>query len=349
MVMKTARTVFCRNLAIPYPKMTMSKQIGIRYTGLPSLPELLYFDEITLVQDPRQKIDQATEQDAANLLKELGITTPPKINHLAPSSDQITRLDLLSDHGVIVDVAKYLTDADANREFQSARELQVISTIRFLKALQQDDQGAAEKTVATETTKEQLITDIQHKINHLLLLAHRRAIESHQGLQPTSIISATEPRADEHLPVVVKLVLNAMPTPVADTPLDKILEFRADSSAMFSLRRLRRWMNEIGVKSQSPNESADELQELIDKYTEYMNFYKMKHEIKPLYSIATTTLDVLENLMKLRLKPAFDALFSFHTQHFALTEAELKAPGREVAYIVRAQDAFTGGEPLTKR
>lgn len=329
----------------------MSKQIGIRYTGLPSLPELLYFDEITLVKDPRHNIDPATEQDLANLFKELGIATPPKINHLALNSDQITRLDLLSDHGVIVDVEKYLTHADAKREFESARELQALSAVRFFKALQQDedDQGAAEKAVETERTKAQIITDIRYKINHLAILAHRRAIESHQGLQPTSIISATEPRADEHLPVVVKLVLNAMPTPVADTPLDKSLEFRADSSAMFSLRRLRRWMNEIGVKSQSLNESADELEELIDKYTEYMNFYKMKYEIKPLYSIATTTLDVLENLMNLRLKPAFDALFSFQRQHFALTEAELKAPGREVAYIVRAHDAFTGGEPLTKR
>jgi len=52
------------------------------------------------------------------------------------------------------------------------------------------------------------------------------------------------------------------------------------------------------------------------------------------------SLEVTENVLKLRLKNAIDALYSVHDRRVALLEAELSAPGREVAFISQAQDYF---------
>jgi hypothetical protein len=67
----------------------------------------------------------------------------------------------------------------------------------------------------------------------------------------------------------------------------------------------------------------------------------MKHHNGVLRTLVTVPLDIAEQLAQLRFKAAFEALLVLQQRRLALTEAELKAPGRDVAYIVRAQDEFS--------
>jgi len=69
-----------------------------------------------------------------------------------------------------------------------------------------------------------------------------------------------------------------------------------------------------------------------------MNLHKMKYEYGVLRTFVTTTLDLAENLMGLRFKGAFDTFFTLRANSLALTDAEQKAPGRVVAYLVMAKE-----------
>jgi hypothetical protein len=145
---------------------------------------------------------------------------------------------------------------------------------------------------------------------------------------------------------VVRVVLSALPQPDDSTPWERIVEFRADAEAQLALRRLRRWMNQIGGKATSAREVEQELQHIYDSYTEYMRLHEMKISRGRFESFVTVTADVLQDLAHLRFGDVARAVFSLTKKNIALAEAELSAPGREVAYVVKAHLSFdSGGDP----
>lgn len=143
--------------------------------------------------------------------------------------------------------------------------------------------------------------------------------------------------------VVVQAVLKSFPQPADDVPWEQILEFRRDEDAAMARRRLRRWIVHIASSGKTGRETVAELEHLIDGYREYMKLHRLKFEHGVVQTIVTTTVGVAENLMKLNWSEAVNRLFELRTRKVALIEAEQKAPGREIAYIVHATDAFASG------
>jgi hypothetical protein len=185
---------------------------------------------------------------------------------------------------------------------------------------------------------------VQNLIDTLAAIPARQAINllpDHTGTSILGLSSRTvrEPSKNPVLDIVIK----QFPIPSDDTPLEAVLDFRSDRAARDALRRLRRWMQKIATKELPANEVADELEEMLDQYTEHMRLHKLKYEIGSIRTLVSIPLGLLEHLTRLRFKSALDALFTLRDQQLALSEAELKAPGRDVAYIVRAQEAFGGG------
>jgi len=71
-----------------------------------------------------------------------------------------------------------------------------------------------------------------------------------------------------------------------------------------------------------------------------MKLHKMKVYPGFIESVVTVTPEILENLAKIKLSKVARALFFFKHKKINLMEAELKAPGRDLAYLIKLKDKF---------
>jgi len=324
----------------------MSTHIAIRSNGVPTVAEMLYFDKITLVSRPMGPEQAAVLRDYYAAKR---IPVPNRILVQDDYLEQSACLDYLTDKGVIVDISDFLVSQDILAEYdleQKRLETLPDEILRIIYKDQQvpppDAEGAdARKAEANEIANRLEGIEIANRLESILMAPYRRAIEAHPNCHATSVISRfPSPWPNTSGDPVLEIVINRLPTPTADTPLEAVIEFRSDPDAMRALRRLRQWMSRIARQGSSAKDIEAELDDLIDRYTEYMNVHKMKCHLGTLHSLVSVSLDVLENLTRLRFKAAFDAFFSLRSQRLALTEAEINAPGREAAYIVRTEETF---------
>lgn len=142
---------------------------------------------------------------------------------------------------------------------------------------------------------------------------------------------------------VIDLVLSNMPVPDESTSWESIIDFRSDDEARKARNRLRRWMHKFASAKSSVREVNDELEYLLDEYRSYMRLHRIKTQHSKLETVLTVSAEALENLVTFHLSNAVKALFSWRKEKIALLEAEQAAPGRDIAYIVMAQDRFGGG------
>jgi hypothetical protein len=99
-------------------------------------------------------------------------------------------------------------------------------------------------------------------------------------------------------------------------------------------------MSSLGTQPRTEAELRDELQGLLDDYSEYMRVHRMKVTRGVLETIVTTAGEVAEDIVKLRFGKLANLLFTASAHRAALLETELAAPGREIAYISRVNKTF---------
>lgn len=75
---------------------------------------------------------------------------------------------------------------------------------------------------------------------------------------------------------------------------------------------------------------------MINRYCAHMNLHRIKTHTGKLQTVMAAA----TNLLRGKLLDAASLLFSYKNQRVGLLEAELTAPGREVAYIVAARERF---------
>ena len=144
----------------------------------------------------------------------------------------------------------------------------------------------------------------------------------------------------EHKHDVVEVILRKLPIPDEATPWETITEFRDDPDSRSSLIRLRRWAKTMADSNLGPREVAQELEYLLSEYEGYLKLHKIKYARGTLETLLVATAEVLENILRFRPSKAIKAVASVTRGYADLLEAELKAPGREVAYIGRAAKRF---------
>ncbi len=103
---------------------------------------------------------------------------------------------------------------------------------------------------------------------------------------------------------------------------------------------LHRWVKTMVSKNKRPNETAEELEWLAHEYQQHMRLHEMKVNRGILEIVVTTSGQVAEDLVKVRWGKLSKLPFSVTQRKIDLMEAQLKAPGREIAYIVKAHKAF---------
>lgn len=131
-----------------------------------------------------------------------------------------------------------------------------------------------------------------------------------------------------------------MPIPDESVPFEDIVSFRNDHDTISKLFSLRNWMNEIAKAKLTYHEIEDKCQVLINDYEKHMRLNKMKYRYGVIESLITVGPEFLENLVKIKWGKAAKNLFSFKHNRIRLLEAELKAPGSEIAFIVKAKEEF---------
>jgi hypothetical protein len=76
------------------------------------------------------------------------------------------------------------------------------------------------------------------------------------------------------------------------------------------------------------------------KYEKHMKVHRMKTNRSTFQTVVTTSASLLEDLAKFKWGEAAKLLFSFSERKVQLMEAEMNAPGSEVAYLIKAKKEF---------
>jgi hypothetical protein len=146
---------------------------------------------------------------------------------------------------------------------------------------------------------------------------------------------------------VVEITIRALPMPDYSTSWEQILEYRSDSNSRIKFSRLRHWMTKLARAQNKPEEVEEELETLLDDYSQHMKTYKLKTRLDTLKTIIIaetglftggwlTGIGALPGLVGMVVSP----LYSIKQSQVEITREELKAPGREVAYIVESNESF---------
>lgn len=142
---------------------------------------------------------------------------------------------------------------------------------------------------------------------------------------------------------VAHVVLSALPQPNELTPIEDLIEFKQDSEASQRLLGLRIWMRDMIRAKLPPVELEEKLEWLLHEYQKHMELHRLKVRKGTLETVITTSLEIAENLVKIKWSEAAKALFSIRRRKLALLEAEATAPGREISYVAWAKRRFTSG------
>lgn len=145
---------------------------------------------------------------------------------------------------------------------------------------------------------------------------------------------------------VCHIVLRSLPIPGPLTSWQDILDFRSDPCSRRLMIALRHWILATAKGQRTHLEVAQELEWLVSEYDHYMRVHRMDASIGTIETIVTVATEVIENMAHFKPSTAVKGLFALRHRKALLLKDELNAPGREVAYIIRARQTFgpKGGE-----
>jgi hypothetical protein len=139
---------------------------------------------------------------------------------------------------------------------------------------------------------------------------------------------------------VLNITVGSLPIPSSGTPLEQLLDFRSDPAVRADFLALHRWASTTALENKRPSEIREEVEYLVAQYQRHMQVHKLETGVGAVETIVTVTAEALEDLVKLKWGKAAKLLFSFRKRRIALLKAELNAPGRELAYLVKASKSL---------
>jgi hypothetical protein len=149
---------------------------------------------------------------------------------------------------------------------------------------------------------------------------------------------------NSRMPDVVEIVISNLPIPSMTTSWEKIIDYRQEPQTQRNLVALRRWISKIVSSDLPTSEIEEEYKWLVNEYQSHMRLQKLKADTETLQTVVKLPFELLEDLIKLRLSKVVEPFFALRKREIQLMEAELNAPGREIAYILKAREAFPSEE-----
>jgi hypothetical protein len=89
-------------------------------------------------------------------------------------------------------------------------------------------------------------------------------------------------------------------------------------------------------------EAVEKVEYLKEEYRSYMKASGLKSSTSVLKAVVVGAAELVENAVKFKFKELAKMPFELLSVRGELLEAERKAPGRELAYVVRASEQFRG-------
>lgn len=163
--------------------------------------------------------------------------------------------------------------------------------------------------------------------------------EDWQQLTRTFLL-ATSTEADRDA-IVAEVVLPHIPVPGDDVSIEALLDFRREPVTVQKIEGLRLWMKRAALGTASTADLELDIQTMLHDYRRHMAVADMRATDGVLQLAISIPLGIAEELIHLRPKAAFDAVFAFRQSRAERLEAELKAPGQEIAYLHTASRRFT--------
>ena len=145
---------------------------------------------------------------------------------------------------------------------------------------------------------------------------------------------------DSNLTEIINLTFKDIPIPDESCSLEKIAEFKKHPDTRKKYLRIVNWINKISQKELNPHHLNDEIKLLISEYEEHMKAQKLKYNSGTLEIILSTTLELLENTLKLNLGKIPKVFFGLKKRKADLIIGEGKAPGKELAYLSKIKENF---------
>ena len=142
------------------------------------------------------------------------------------------------------------------------------------------------------------------------------------------------------LTAVLSIVIPKMPIPSEDTSWEAILDFRRDPSSREKFVRLRRWATDLSTQPDAMKELNKRLQWMLYDYQQHMEWHRIKAEQSVFEVVVSASLELIINLPKALLGQVTKPFFALKKKKLELIEADLSAPGKEVAYIDHARQTF---------
>ena len=315
----------------------MSKTVGVRSWidtfRSPSIKrEALLFDQVGI-----------TELD--NLL---GMSR----DNISSQSD-IYDLEWLCEQGIVFDLGrpKPIEQLKGNAEFDRYYDLAKKELINFQTALverllsyeKKGNQNVKKtsSTIERQDTKVYTVGSMAADYDARCAAIQLRDVHLVQAypILSSPIPSLENPQANKV--DVIQIVINALPQPSETIPWEQIIDFRNDPDTAHHFLALRNWMTETAKAQLTPGEIEEKIEYLLSQYGQHMKLHKLKINAGIIETIVVAGAEFLEDLVRLKWGKIAKGLFSLRHRRIALMEGELTAPGNQLAYIVKARQAFS--------
>jgi hypothetical protein len=185
------------------------------------------------------------------------------------------------------------------------------------------------------------------KLDQIVLRLISKQIEKHGDF--TAVTTLSEHSYTYETPSskknnVIQIVINNLPLPNIETSWEKIIDYRNDPDNNKDLLNLRRWIRKISSEEISPVEVQEEIEWLQNEFQAHMKYHRIKANTETLEVLVKAPLEIIEDLVKLKLSKIPEPLFALKKKQLMLMEAEINAPGKEMAYIIKSRETFPSEE-----
>lgn len=140
---------------------------------------------------------------------------------------------------------------------------------------------------------------------------------------------------------VITLLIDNLPEPDCDSvSWEQLIDFKNEPETQKRLLFLRHWIIESCKKEVTYRELSQELEYQIGKYKEHIALQKLKLNYGVIETLLMIPAEMIEGILQQKPTQTVKALFTFKHQKIKFLENEAKAPGRDLAYLIKASETF---------
>jgi hypothetical protein len=137
---------------------------------------------------------------------------------------------------------------------------------------------------------------------------------------------------------VIHIASRMFPAPDEGCAREDVFNFKAEMADKFW--NFRRFLRVLGTKKQTEAETKDDLEWTLNEYTKAMKIHHLKAGESFMEVYVIPVMELVEDLGKFNWSKIAKGALSVKKRQVELMEAEMKAPGRECAYVFEAQKRF---------